>query len=403
MLIYVALARAMSVEGFGEFSAARGALSITTLVASLGMGPLATSLYRSESTQRDGRHARGLRLAGPILIVLCSVLTYVTLVSLHAEIDDRTAVRLATFAAVLGMLPLYALSGFFSMCGAAHGAAVLSNAVYGWGTQVLLLLVLGVTVLAWGHPLSVLDVVAVFAVAATGGVFATWLVLVRVEPHYLRKGSRHYDVRGWLRSGIPFALASIALSILDSGGVVVLGWVHANAKAAAHLTAASKVGWLIFVMGGSLRLIFRPVMVEAIEARSSIALRRIFRLWLRRIVPVALPLAVGMILAGSPLLRLYGEDFVAAYWTLVIYTVNYTIGALTLPLLPLYQYLGHGRTAVKIMFSAAGLGVMGMIVLGYVWQDSGVALATGVSLNSAVALIGWRAWREVRSWDDEES
>jgi len=403
MLTYMALARVMSVEGFGEFSAARGVLSITTIIAALGLGPLATSLYRSESAQEDGRHARGIRRAGPLLILLCSALTYALLVGVHGHLDHKTAVRLVIFAAVLGMLPLYALSSFFSMCGAAHGAAVLSNAFYGWGAQVLLLLLIGIAVLAWGSSLSVLTVVALYACSAAGALMGTWFVLARVEPTYLQSGSRHYDVRGWLQSGISFALASIALSILDSGGVVVLGWVHANAKAAAHLSAASKVGWLIFVMGASLRMIFRPVLVEAIDARNPTALRRVFRLWFSRIVPVTLPLALGIIVAGSPILKLYGADFVIAYWTLVVYTASYFLGALALPLLPLYQYLGHGKSAVRILFSAAALGIAGMIGLGFLWHDTGVALASALAVNGATALIGWRAWREVRSWDREQA
>ena len=68
----------------------------------------------------------------------------------------------------------------------------------------------------------------------------------------------------------------------------------------------------------------------------------------------------------------------------------------------LYQFMGHAKRAMLIMMGAAVLGVIGMIVLGRIWLDLGVAIAVTVSLNGAVLLMAWLGWRELRGWEPLE-
>ncbi|MEE3328006.1 MAG: oligosaccharide flippase family protein, partial [Myxococcota bacterium] len=289
--VSMALARAMDFEAYGEYSAAMGVLLITAVIASIGMGRVATKVYRDASTEENHLKARGLRMAGPVLIVIVSAITYAALVGSHALIHDKTAVRLASFAAVLSLLPIVCLRRFFRASGAAHGSAVTANALNGWIARCLFLLLLGAAIYIWGHPMALLAVAATRATSATLILFAIWFLVLRVEPGYLHIGKRRYEVRSWVKAGITFSLTSLGLTIIDNAGVVVLGWVNANAGAAARLAAASALGTVMLTTAMNVRNIFSPVLVEVILKRDPLALRRIFRIWFLRMSMLVVPMA----------------------------------------------------------------------------------------------------------------
>jgi len=396
--VSMALARAMEFEAYGEYSAALGVLWITSVIASIGMGRVATKIYRDTSNEENHLKARGLRTAGPALIVIVSTVTYAALVGSHALIHDKTAVRLASFAAVLSLLPIVCLRSFFRASGAAHGAAVTANALNGWIAAVLFLLLLGAAIYIWGHPMALLAVAATRTTSSMLILFAIWLLVLRVEPGYLHIGKRRYEVRSWVKAGITFSMTTLGLTIIDNAGVVVLGWVNANAGAAARLAAASALATVMLTTAMNVRNIFTPVLVEVILKRDPLAVRRIFRIWFLRMSMLVVPMAAVMIAFAPWLLGLFGTKFEDAYWTFIVYVFNYLIGSLNLLFIILYQYMGHAKGAMLIMMSAAVIAVLGMMALGTIWLDLGVAIAVTLSLNGAVLLMAWLGWRELRGW-----
>ena len=396
--VSMALARAMEFEAYGEYSSALGVLWITSIFASIGMGRVATKIYRDASNEENHLKARGLRIAGPALIIIVSAVTYGALVGSHALIQDKTAVRLSSFAAVLSLLPIVCLRSFFRASGAAHGSAVAANALNGWVGRVLFLLVLGGAIYIWGHPMALLGVAATRTTSSILILFAIWFLVLRVEPGYLRIGKRGYEVRGWVRMGITFSMTSLGLTIIDNAGVVVLGWVNADAGAAALLAAASALATIMLTTAMNVRNIFSPVLVEVILRRDPLAVRRIFRIWFLRMSMLVLPMAAVMITFAPWFLGLFGTKFEDAYWTFIVFVFNYTIGSLNLLFIVLYQYMGHAKAAMLIMLGAAGIAVLGMIVLGRIWLDLGVAIAVTFSLNGAVLLMALLGWRELRRW-----
>ena len=397
--VSLALARAMKFEAYGEYSAALGVLWITSILASIGMGQVATKIYRDTSDKENHLKARGLRMAGPALIVIVSTITYATLVGSHALIHDETAVKLASFAAVLSLLPMVCLRSFFRASGAAHGSAVTANALNGWIARLLFLLVLGAAIYIWGHPMPLLGVAAARATSSILVLFSLWLLLIRVEPGYLHTGKRRYEIGSWVKVGITFSMASLGLTIIDNAGVVVLGWVNSNAGATARLAAASAMGTVILRTAMNVRNIFTPALVEVISKRDPVAVRRIFRIWFLRVSMLLVPIAATLIAFAPWFLALFGKQFEDAYWTFIVYVCNYLVGSLNLLFIILYQYMGHAKRAMLIMMSAAVLGVIGMIVLGRIWLDLGVAIAVTISLNGAVLLMAWLGWRELRGWE----
>ena len=398
LLLSVSLARVMTLESFGELSSARGVLWLTEVLASLGMGSLATRIYRAKQSDSNEIRARGLRRVAPLLIILVSATFFAALVGLHDTIGIHSAVEMISFVAVLAILPLVCLLTFFTASASAHGAGVAAGAISQWGIRIFFLATLGLFMLEFERPLSVVQAAAVWAIATALCVLALWILVLRVEPKYLQHGGREYEVPNWLRVGLAFALASFGTKVIGSGGVVVLGWIHADANAAGRLTAAIAISTLLLAATGSLQMIYRPVLVGAIERKDIAAVRKVLRLWRHRVFLVLLPACVFMIVFASSLLDFFGSDYSEAYWALVICAIGNVVFSLLALGMPLYQFTGHERNTVILMSIMAAICVGGMVVLGSIWAETGVALAMVSTLNFGTLLVFILGRRATRTW-----
>lgn len=398
LLLSVGLARVMTLESFGELSSARGLLWIAEVVSSVGMGSLATRIYRAKQTASNEIQARGLRRGAPLLILAVSVVVFLALTAMHKAMGADSAVNMLSFIAVLAALPLVCLLTFFSASAAAHGAGVASNAISQWGIRVVFLATLGLFLLQFERPLSVVQAASVWAIATAICVLALWVLVLRVEPVYLHHGDRKYQVPSWLKVGLAFALASFGTKIIHTGGVVVIGWIHADARAAGRLTAAIAISALLMTATGSLQMIYRPALVGAIERQDINSVRRVFQLWRRSILLLMLPVCVVMIAFGPFFLELFGRGYSEAYWALVVLASGNMVFAFFALGIPLFQFSGHERTTVILMSTLAAFCVGGMIILGSLWSQTGVALSTAIALNLGVILVSILGWRGTRSW-----
>ena len=94
LLLSVGLARVMTLESFGELSSARGLLWIAEVVSSVGMGSLATRIYRAKQTASNEIQARGLRRGAPLLILAVSAVVFLALTAMHKAMGADSAVNM---------------------------------------------------------------------------------------------------------------------------------------------------------------------------------------------------------------------------------------------------------------------------------------------------------------------
>ena len=396
IFLWILLARMMSISEFGEFSAAYSVLNIVVMISSLGMGTMVTKIYSQSYIEGNWELSRGLRRNAPLFILGASIICFVVLVGYHSTIHKQTAVRLESFIVVMALLPLFALAGFFRFTCSAHGAPVRSGAVYGWGWNIVSLLTLGVFAVVCGHHLGVLDAAGVFAISAMIVLYLLLLLSRSVEPEHIKHGKRSYSNSEWIRSGLTIAFAALSVITIHRCGVIVLGWIHADAEAAAILSAAGRLSYILLLLGGGLAGLYRPLFAQAVAAENQSQIKTLLLDWIRTtFVPVFI-LGAILIIGGKFFLGLYGEEYKVGYWTLVVYVFGF--GACTLMYIgrSLYQFLGCSKQVLIIMLCASVVGIGGMIELGEFWSDFGVALATAISVNGACGLILLLCFRKIK-------
>ncbi len=297
----------------------------------------------------------------------------------------------------MALLPLYALAGFFSFSASAHGAPARSAAIHSWGWASLSLAVLWIFAAIEGRSIGVIGAAGIMGIVATIALFLLWSLTIKIEPKEIKTGTVAHANVDWLMGGLAIALAGLSATVLDRGGLIVLGWVHADAEAAARLSAAGKLSFLILLIAFGLGGLYKPLFARAVAEKNPKHVRKLLFAWFRSTAIPVVVMGALLIVGGKFFLGLYGEEYKAGYWTLVVYVINYGVGALVYMSRSLYQFLGCSKQVLIIMGCAAVFGVAGMVVLGGIWSDFGVALATAISLNTGTLLILVLCFRKLKA------
>ena len=137
---------------------------------------------------------------------------------------------------------------------------------------------------------------------------------------------------------------------------MAVSWFADDDTGAAFLGAAGELaGFLLFLaMGAS--AVFSPIMTDAVNDQSTVALRKINFAWFRWVGGTAVVIGVLQLLYAKQLLALYGEEYEVATSAFIIYLVGFTISAFLLLPMMASQYLVGSRA---VRFDSRWLGVCG--------------------------------------------
>lgn len=378
-LAAVALARMLSTAAFGEFSAAYGVMVMAAALAGLGLGQYITVPFRRAIASGEFETVRGLRRWVPWCIVLASAVTYALVFSAHVRFGQGSAVRVESFAAVLAMTPLIALTAYLVAAANTHGAAGRAMFLSVSGLQLLILAGLGAARLAGVSDFGVLAAAAVWAGASALVCLALWRLNLAVEHSAFKDGAMVTAWGTWARGTAPYFLSGGVNVFLVQAPFLVLGWVHADGEAAAMFAAADRLAQLLAVAGLAGTAIFQPVVADVIRECSRARYGALLRQWF---LLVGITNAIGLaaiLVFGETFLDLYGAEYADAYPLLAVVSSSIGLTMTVSIFLSVVQYAGGGRKVIIVSAAWTLAGVTAMIVLGDRWSAMGVAIAQGLT------------------------
>jgi O-antigen/teichoic acid export membrane protein len=231
------------------------------------------------------------------------------------------------------------------------------------------------------------------------------ILFLRSMPTAVRSSRPEYATGQWFRTAR--GLLAVSAGQLVLGGttdIVIVGSLFGQVAAGQYSVAISISGApMLFV--AALSFVVTPLVSEFYHSKQIGRLQSLVRSVARVNLLVCLPLLLLLLLAGRPLLALFGPSFPAAYPVLVIYVLivvqAVAVGGMGGYLLTL---TGHQDRAAVIMVGSALSYLLLVPVLAHVFGPSGVALATLLAfLGRAVALgreckrlVGISLWDFVR-------
>ena len=377
-LMYVAnilLARSLTVDDFDDYSVALSIVTMLSTLATLGLEKYALRAVALFRDREDWPKFRGfwlfsLRTISGFSLILVALLSFVleAILAIH-HADYHIAIVIYA-----GFLPIIAITLFLVEVIAAHGAHLLSMAIYRlFLPLVYLLFLIGLSFSSL--TLSALTAVLCFGSAWVLTFIVIWFVTKMLMPVEVKQSIPLRHEKKWLSRSLPLVFSSLMLTVMTSSGVVILELLFPSGIEVGTYAIAAQTGGFISLIGTSTNRYYLPMMVVMIEHRDKQSIRRLMnqRTWF--VGGLILMLLAILIFSGQKILSLFGTHFGAGYTTVLIIAVGASISALYADIPYYLQFMGFHRAVLSLTM----LATLSMVALGFLlgaeYEVIGVAFA----------------------------
>jgi O-antigen/teichoic acid export membrane protein len=222
-------------------------------------------------------------------------------------------------------------------------------------------------------------------IGATVALVVSRIWRQRAVPREVYEATPAYDRGTWIRTTYPLVgVAFGQLVISQQSDIIVVGVMLTTADAAVY-GAASQLTIPLVLALSSVTYVAQS-MIADIYSREPARLQSLIRAVTWLTTGLGVPIALGLIVLGRPLLRLYGEGFAEGHLVLIVLTLAQLVVGLVGSLAGyLMTMTAHEREAAWIIGLAAGLNLVLALVLTPRFGALGTASAT---LIAAMARAG---------------
>jgi O-antigen/teichoic acid export membrane protein len=316
--------------------------------------------------------SKALLVAASIAAVGVSIVLYFT-----QSADHELSISLCIGLATIPLVAFYALSSAATRAFGGVISAVAPERLGRDGITIVLVL------LVWALQLTTINastiMAALFLSSATTASIA-WLNFRRLRPQEIDRARPTYEPHIWWRLAFP-VMVMIALEILmNRAGLIVLGW-SGDTKSAGLFALGLNLALFLILPRLAVGTFFSPN-VSKLHTQGNVgALQALYARACLLTLAGTILLAAPLIALTAPLLRFFGNDFVAAAPIVKILVVGQVIAAAAGPQISLMTMTGHERAAATIMMSGAIFGLISAFL----------GLAYAGMLGVAVAAAGTNA------------
>lgn len=386
LVLLALLARGLGAEGLGVYAFSLALVSVLSVPARLGLPPLLVRETARGQAADDWAPVRGLWHLSSLLAFGVSVALglFLAFFIWAGAVQDEILRRTLLWS--LPLIPLSALVQTQSakLRGLRH---VVAGTVPAMVIRPVLLIVLVTIVLLTPvfrltPPLAMGQTVFAALIAL---IFVVWR-LRRVRPVQMNKTTPVYKNSIWLRSAWPLALSQGLEQINRYLDIMLLGVLAVTIEVGVYRVAAQ--GALLVSLGlTALTMVIAPFVTRLNDRQEIEKLQKLATYTARAAVAFAIPAVLAFALIGDWLLStIFGQDFSAAYWPLLILAIgqlgNTAFGACGL----LLKMTGHEKEVANSVAGAASINVFANILLIPIFGVTGAAVAT------ALSLVLWNIW-----------
>lgn len=377
-LLGLVLARWLGAAELGRFDAALGWAGLVGVAAVAGLDRLLVRVAAASSATGDHGHVRGVFDWSGRRLLLASALCAGASLPLALVVD--ASARGLVLAVGLLFVPCAAAMRWCAAGLSGFGRVGAAQAI-----ELVLAPVLTLLALALARGFSAIDAetaIVCQGLAMGAAVLVAWRRLRAATPPTVRDSTPQFDRVAWRMAMV--SLTAIALlQILHAKADIVLFAALVDDHEVGCFGVAARLANLINVALLVANAVLAPRLARAHALGAHDELRRDAVRAARVATAFALPLGLAMILAASPLLQLFGDEYAAARESLVPLVigqvVNVAMGSVGLVLL----MTGHERPALVGL--AVGVAV-DLLLLPWLAPRFG---ATGAAIARAAGLVAW--------------
>lgn len=382
------VARSLGPAGFETYVVAIATLTLLSTLSESGAGKAAIQILPVYHSSGKWHLISGFWRFSIQLVLLVSCLMGL-LVLLGDMIQQRATEDHAILIAAL-FLPAAALSGVFIDLLMAIRAPLLGATIARLviPTATLIMMVLGMHFMkSFTAPWAV----ACFGLGSVLGVALAGITYRKQSPVEASNATPEFDRPYWFRECLTFLTLATFASWIFRSSVIALDLLSLPPEEVASFAAAAETGGLILLLSKSTDKYFQPYLAVFIERHAwseGIAMRKRRLIWVGATCTVFLAIIV---LAGKPILGLYGTSFVSGYPALILIATGCCFWSM-FSLAPAYlKFSGLNQLVLFVTATAAFVMIALTLLLGYWWGTTGAGIAFFLVLTSTSSTFLWLA------------
>jgi O-antigen/teichoic acid export membrane protein len=389
------LARWLGAAGYGAYSFALALATLLAIPAQLGWPTLLTREVARAQHEGDLSRLRGVLTTSSRWTFFSSLaLVVVGLLIVAWVATSRNGLDTAALLIGCALIPPMAWIGLRAAALRGMDRVIVAQVLDGILRPALfLLLVAGA--FTWGRLSPAIALVAQ-VVAVVGSVAFGSIVLARVLPAGLhRVAPITRDVVAWRRSLWPLMFVSAAQIVTSQADLFVLGLVS-NPRTVGVYKVAVMIGTQVGFATWLVNAVSAPRIVKLHRAGLHIELRDALSQGMRYVLMVAVPIALGIVVLGKPILGLaLGPEYDGAYWPMSVVAIGQLIGVSAGPVGMVLGMTGHERDVAKALAVSAIVSVLLTVALAFAYGALGAAVATACGLVLSRILLRASAYRAI--------
>lgn len=396
-LANIFLARQLSVDAFDDYSVAISIVTLLSTLATLGLEKYALRLIALYIERENWSRLRGFwRFSLRAIFFFSLLLLGVLSLGLEAFLAFYDADFHIAIVIYSGFLPMIALCLFLIEVLTVYGLQILALALYRFFLPALFLLLL------IGLKRFQSEVTAVSAVLCFGTAWCVTLMLVLTATNIARpKGLRGAKAnsngqRWWLKRSLPLLISSLMMTLLTSGGTIILEILYPSQAVVGTYAVAMQTTALISLIGTSTNRYYLPMLVVLLERGDQRAVKALLG---KRMLLIACFITIFLSLIatwGQDILNVFGSDFSQGYYVLLISAGGAAFSTLFSDSPYYLQFMGRNRLVVSLISTAAISMLILSFTLGSRYGSTGVAVAYAVPTMLLFSSLKWQAYRHMR-------
>ncbi|MDB5618248.1 polysaccharide biosynthesis C-terminal domain-containing protein [Tardiphaga sp.] len=384
-LAQLVIARKIGAPSYGIYSYVSAWTTLLSYIAALGFNVVLLRFLAAYCATEQWSLARGIiRFAfgrsflAAMVIAICGAATVLLLAD---GFPRELAIGMATVPlvtlVVIGSATVRALGGVIS--------AIAPERIVRDGLMVALVVLAGMFGATAVNATTVLMALMASS-AVTAGILG--LSLRKLWPPQLRSAVSAYAPSDWWHLALP-VMIMIGLDVLMSrAGVILLGW-SGDTRAAGIFALGLNLALFLVLPRMAVATFFAPTVSKLHAQQNETALQSLFARATVLSLAGTIALALPLLFLTEPLLRLFGEDFVATASIAKILVLGQIVAAATGPQQSLLTMMGHERAAAAMMMVGAIINIAACLIGIAYFGAIGAAVATAttnVVWNAAMAI-----------------
>jgi len=380
---HIVLARTLGASSYGNYAYALSWMGILVLFGKLGLDTASLRFV----AEYNGTQKWGL-LKGFVERSTQVVLATSTLVALSAAvviwtIRDRLQPELAaTFWVACLILPLFSLLQIRSAALRGLKNIVASQSTVQIVRPLLLLAGVGAVYFLSREALNATTAMAVNLAAFAGALLFVAVFFKKVLPSEVARAHSESMTMAWTRVALPMFFISGMMQTQNQADILIMGFLLDSCQIGIYIAAKQTCTLIVFGLA-AVNTIAMPMIAELWHQGRKKELQRLLTLAARGIFAFTLPVSLALIIFGKQALFLFGPEFTAAYWPLVIICGGQIVNSLVGPVGAIMTMSGHQNSVVFIL----AISVASNIVLNFLLTPSFAIIGAAIAMS--LTLIIW--------------